>query len=94
LYANAAISRKVDGLKDIYLPSKNIAIYQRFIDSLDGERIEIALQTISCCASGSAWEIAKTIKITSLDMPLLPNAVKERVNTFGSQPHCTPQRHD
>jgi len=56
-YANAVISEDDQVLQDIHLKSKNIAIYQRNIESLKKELNQIKDQSIECRASGTRDEI-------------------------------------
>ena len=60
-YANATIGQDSDVLQDIHLPSKNIAIYQRSIDSLKPELAELEAKTVECRASGTTEEIRSVL---------------------------------
>ncbi len=61
-YKNAAIGPNKGILRDIHLPSKNIAIYKRNIDSLKTELFEIAAKTIEFRAKGKMEEIRKLLE--------------------------------
>ena len=61
-YANAVISNDGKALQEINLKSKNIAIYQRNIDSLSKDLEQIMGQKIECRASGTIEEILSTLK--------------------------------
>lgn len=56
-YENAAIGFDGNVLKDIHLPSKNIAIFKRSIHPLEQELAGAAGKTIECRASGTVEEI-------------------------------------
>ena len=61
-YANAVISNDDKDLQGIHLKSKNIAIYQRNIDSLNNELSQVAKQSIEFRASGTVEEILSILK--------------------------------
>lgn len=56
-FANAAIGQEETILRDIHIPSKNIAIYQRDIGHLEGALAQIAEQTVEFKASGTVKEV-------------------------------------
>ena len=61
-YANAAIGSDKKVLQDIRLKSKNIAIYERNIESLDKDLLQVAEQSVECRASGSAEDILSELE--------------------------------
>ncbi len=61
-YKNAVISHNEKDLQDIHLKIKNIAIYQRDINSLKKELNELAEQSIECRATGTVEEISSSLK--------------------------------
>ncbi len=61
-YENAVLGKDVKILQDIHLKSKNIAIYQRNIESLSKELKQITEQDIECRASGTTEEILSTLE--------------------------------
>jgi len=61
-YANTVISSDDKALQDIHLKSKNIAIYQRNIESLNKDLKQIMDQTIECRASGTTEEVLSILK--------------------------------
>jgi len=61
-YANAVISNDNEALQDIHLKSKNIAIYQRNVESLNKDLNQIMDQKIECRANGTSEEILSNLK--------------------------------
>lgn len=61
-FANAVISNDHKELQDIHLKSKNIAIYQRNVDSLIKDLNQVMDQKIECRASGTSEEIISKLK--------------------------------
>jgi len=61
-YANAAIGHNEKVLQDIHLKSKNIAVYQRDIESLRQDLVHVAKRTLECRASGTATEVLSVLQ--------------------------------
>lgn len=61
-YPNAAISKDAAALKDIHIPSKNIAIYQRDDDSMSHELAQLASQSIEWRANGTLEDILRQVR--------------------------------
>ncbi len=61
-HANAVISQKLEALADIKHESKNIAIYQRDIGSIETELAQLADQTIECKLSGSKNDLLSQLE--------------------------------
>ena len=57
-FDNAAISDDANILQDIHIKNKNIAIYQRDIESLKNALDQVTQQSIECKVSGTIQEIA------------------------------------
>lgn len=70
-YANAIVSSEAKDLQDIHLKSKNIAIYERNIDSLNKELAQLAERSIECRAKGTVTEILVSLENYFTDT--LPN---------------------
>lgn len=87
-YANAAIGSDENVLQDIHLASKNIAVYQRNVESLSKELelSQIAAQPIECRASGTVAEILAILNDyfgTHLsECPLLLNDISNYLRLF------------
>ncbi|MEM0992137.1 MAG: DUF1826 domain-containing protein [Bacteroidota bacterium] len=62
LYQNAAIGHHPQILQDIHLSSKNIAIYQRDTQQLNGELDQIREQNIECRAKGTIEEVLLSLE--------------------------------
>ena len=60
-YANAAIGSEESILQDIHQSSKNIAIYQRDVATLNPTIESIREKTIECRASGSRTEVLSSL---------------------------------
>ncbi len=61
-YTNAAIGYDGEVLQDIHLPSKNIAIYRRTIETLKTELADMVVKNVEFRASGKAEEILFLLK--------------------------------
>ncbi|MEM9685708.1 MAG: DUF1826 domain-containing protein [Bacteroidota bacterium] len=62
IYTNAAIGYDGEVLQDIHLPSKNIAIYKRSINSLKTELADVEARTVECRVSGTVEEILSLLQ--------------------------------
>lgn len=62
LLKTAAIGYDSEVFQDIHLPSKNIAIYKRNIESLKIELPDITQKRVECRACGTMEEVVSTLK--------------------------------